>query len=374
GSEHGYPLNHGGYWFRASYTGEGYTEAEASAKLQVVKADPALEATITPEVEAGETVTIEGQVTAQPDHEGQPQGSLQLVVDGAETGEPVRVAEDDGSFSIEFTAPESWEPGEHTAELVLPARGNFTAGSFTLTTTVVGAPAEVETVVTAQDAEMVYGATGELQATVETADGDAVTSGEVTFLLNGRTVSADVIDGVASVDVTTEDFGSVHGYPLNHGGYWFRASYTGEGYTEAEASAKLQVDKAPVQLDATLSEDEIEAGETITIEGRVSALPGNEGQPQGNLQLVVDGENVGDPIRVDASGNFSTEFITPEDWAAGEHTIVLDYSASANFTATSADLTVTVEEADSGPGSIWEAIEQALRDLFGWLWWLFGGR
>src|SRR5699024_8690080 len=136
--------------------------------------------------------------------------------------------------------------------------------------------------------------------------------GTVTFLLNGRSQTVEVNDGLATVPVTTEDFGSVHGYPLNHGGYWFRATFSGEGYTEAEASAKLQVVKAPVQLDAALSEDEIAAGETITIEGRVSALPGNEGQPQGSLQLTVDGENVGEPIRVDESGNFSTEFTSPE--------------------------------------------------------------
>src|SRR5699024_5150131 len=128
----------------------------------------------------------------QPGNEGQPQGSLQLVVDSQPVGEAVRVA-DDGTFRTEFTAPEAWEPGEHTVELTLPRHGNFTAATFTLTTTVV--PVATETVVSVPDAEMVYGTTGELQATVETVDGDPVTSGEVTFLLNGRTRSADVANG-----------------------------------------------------------------------------------------------------------------------------------------------------------------------------------
>ncbi|WP_147917260.1 hypothetical protein [Ruania zhangjianzhongii] len=196
GSVHGYPLNTGGYWFRATYTGEGHTDAEASAKLQVSPADPALEATIAPEAVPGEAVAIEGRLTAQPDHEGQPQGSLQLVVDGEPVGDPVRVG-DDGGFVTEFTAPESWQPGEHTVELTLPRHGNFNAASFALTTTV--NPATSETVVRVQDAEMVYGSTGELVAAVETVDGDPVTSGTVSFLLNGRTVSADVVDGSADM-------------------------------------------------------------------------------------------------------------------------------------------------------------------------------
>ncbi|WP_168211759.1 Ig-like domain-containing protein [Ruania zhangjianzhongii] len=174
--------------------------------------------------------------------------------------------------------------------------------------------------------------------------------------------------------VTTADFGSVHGYPLNHGGYWFRATYTGEGHTGAEASAKLQVVKAPVELAAYPETDELEAGDSLTLDGRVTALEGNDGQPQGNLQVIVDGEPVGDPVRVTEDGSFSTEVTIPEGTAPGEYTIGLVYGESANFTEGSVELDLTVVAPEDAPESIWDFLQRMLRELLDWLGSLLGGR
>lgn len=273
---------------------------------------------------------------------------------------PARIA---GTLAVAVAASLIVMPGAHAA-----------APAPAITRELTEAPAVAEVVVGVQDAEMVYGATGELVASVETVDGDPVTSGTVTFLLNGRSVSADVAEGSASVPVTTEGFGSVHGYPLNHGGYWFRASFTGEGYTDADASAKLAVVKAPVQLDAGLDAEEAEAGDTVTVEGRVAALEGNDGQPQGSLQVLVDGAPAGDPVRVAEDGSFSTEVTVPDGWEPGEHTIALQYDESANFTEGSLQLELTVVAPDDGPESIWDVLERILRELLDWLGSLFGGR
>lgn len=274
---------------------------------------------------------------------------------------PVRIA---GTVAAAVAASLFVVPVAHAAAAPAPALPAITRE----------APAEAEVVVSVQDSEMVYGATGELVASVETVDGDPVTSGTVTFLLNGRTLAADVVEGSATVAVTTEDFGSVHGYPLNHGGYWFRASFTGEGYTDADASAKLQVGKAPVQLDASLSAEELEAGDTVTLDGRVAALEGNDGQPQGRLRVFVDGVPAGDPVRVAEDGTFSTDVTIPQDWEPGEHTIGVQYDESANFTEGQRELELTVVAPDDGPGAISDALERMLRELLDWLGSLFGGR
>lgn len=132
--------------------------------------------------------------------------------------------------------------------------------------------------------------------------------------------------------------------------------------------------RAPVQFEAELDQRKVEAGQSLVIEGTVAALPGNEGQPLGSVHALVGGELLGQSARVQDDGSFRLEIRVPESWQPGAHTLTVQYEQSANFAESTTELRVTVEDHDSAPGSLWDAIERALRALLDWLASLFGGR
>ncbi|MFD1506333.1 Ig-like domain repeat protein [Georgenia yuyongxinii] len=357
----------GYYDVTVAYSADGVAPSEASGRYKVFEADIDNFATFQPgEFTAGESVKITGNVTAEPGNEKAPTGQVQLWdngPNGGALGAPVNLGED-GAYELDWTVPEDAKPGLHRVGVRYLGDGSFRLWNFYAEGRVIEAAQAVT--VSASAAAMTYGTTGELVATVATEDGLPVTGGTVTFMLNGRTAKAEVVDGRATVAVTTEAFGSVHGWALNHGGYWFNAAFSGEGYTDANVSAKLQVVKADVQVEAALTPAKFKAGEKVTVEGRVTALPGNEGQPQGTIRLVVDGENVGRAVRLAGDGSFSATFTAPKSWKPGTHAVQLAFDSNSNFNDTTAEVEGTVVK----HGGV---IGRVIRGIIDLIWSIFGG-
>ncbi|TRW46516.1 Ig-like domain-containing protein [Georgenia yuyongxinii] len=349
-----------------AYSADGVAPSEASGRYKVFEADVDNTATFEPgEFTAGETVKVVGNVTAEPGNEQVPTGQVQLWdngPNGGALGAPANLGED-GEYELDWTVPEDAKPGLHRVGVRYLGDGSFRRWNFYAEGRVVEAAQTVT--VSASAAAMTYGTTGELVATVATEDGQPVTGGTVTFVLNGRNAEAEVVDGRATVAVTTEAFGS-RGWALNHGGYWFNAAFSGEGYTDANASAKLEVVKADVQVEAAITPAKFKAGEKVTVEGRVTALPGNEGQPQGTIRLVVDGENIGSAVRLAGDGSFSVTFTAPKSWKPGTQAVQLTFDSNANFNDTTADVEGTVVKAGG-------VIGRVIRGIIDLIWSIFGG-
>ena len=65
-------------------------------------------------------------------------------------------------------------------------------------------------------------------------------------------------------------------------------------------------------------------GEQVRFQVNVSDDSGNDQVPTGNVQLQIDGGNVGNPVTLDANGDAT--FPAVSDLSAGTHTVVVIYS------------------------------------------------
>lgn len=102
-----------------------------------------------------------------------------------------------GAFSITLTAPSS--NGSYSISAYYTGDSSYTSATSSASLTV----NPLSTSVTVSDVTEKYGNTIVLTANVVDENGNAVTTGKISFKLNGRTIgSADVINGLATYNYT----------------------------------------------------------------------------------------------------------------------------------------------------------------------------
>ena len=91
------------------------------------------------------------------------------------------------------------------------------------------------------------------------------------------------------------------------------------------ASFSLTNDKAPTSTAVSSSSNPSDLGQNVTFTATVTS---GAGTPTGTVQFKDNGNNLGAPVALNASGvaQFTTSALT-----TGTHTITADYSGDANF-------------------------------------------
>lgn len=196
--------------------------------------------------------------------------------------------------------------------LVLPAVGSETEVTVDPTVARVGEPVT-------------------LSATVSAVAGTNVPAGTVTFTADGQTLSADVVNGVAT---TTATFTTTGQKPVTatftpaDGAVWRTSSGTGTVDVQTETTT----------TDLTLDPVTVTAGDLVTATARLT--PANAA---GDVVFTVDGQTQRIPVRFGvATADFQLT-------SAGPHTVraVFEPTNPARFTTSSDDAAVTVSEQDT---------------------------
>lgn len=265
-------------------------------------------------------------------------GTVQFLVDGSNFGGPVALGAD-GSATSPALMTNLVGVGDHTVQAVYSGDADYNGSSSPSVLFRVRNPLlPTTTTQTATPSAVVSGQTVTLSADVSTGSAGEPATGSVTFT-DGATVLGEVgLDAVghASLDVSTLAVGS-HGIV---------AAYSGDDVYNPSSSAPttVSVAKADVQVDLASADVTTVTGEAVNLSASVAAQAPGAGVPTGALQLVVDGNPVGDPVSlVDGTAVFAPVTTLGK----GDHTVAVSYSGDAAFRAGADTLTQFVTWADT---------------------------
>ena len=315
-----------------SFAGSSNLEAASdSDPFTVTKA-----ATATTVMPSSSTVTIGDPVTFTahvdgPAGVGTAQGgAVQFVVDGANFGAAVAV-NGSGNATSPALATGTIGLGNHTVQAIYNGDANFatsTSSSVTFRVRNPLLPTTTTEVVTPSSA--VFGQTVTLSADVSPGSGSDPVTGSVTFSVDGDAIGQAGLDGSghASFDVSS----------LPVGTHSVVATYSGDDVYNGSSSApvSLVVAKADVQVGLSTADDHSVSGEAVSFTATVGAQAPGAGTPTGTVQLVVDGNNVGQPVDL-VNGAASFDPVT--SFRAGTHTVAVSYSGDSGFKTGSASAT-----------------------------------
>ena len=279
----------------------------------------------------GDPVTFTATVT--PDHGSTPTGTVQFAVDGSDFGAAVSLTGDTAT-----SAPISTLGlGDHTVTATYNGDGNFSGSASPVVTFKVRNPLLATTTTsTVSPTSSVYGEEVTLSSTV-TGSGGGTPTGTVAFTRGATALGTATLDASGNASLTTT---------LPVGSYGIVAAYSGDDtYNSSSAAPKtVTVAKADVEVDLTSSDTTTVSGEPVGLGVSVSAVAPGAGTPQGTVQLVVDGADVGDPVAL--SGG-SASFAPVTSLLAGTHTVSVSYSGSAHHEGGTDSLTQEVSRADT---------------------------
>jgi hypothetical protein len=167
-----------------------------------------------------------------------------------------------------------------------------------------------------------------LSAQVSAVDGTNVPTGTVTFAVDGQSLTADVVNGVATTQATFTTTGTkpvTASFTPANAAQWQTSTGTGTVNVQTEST----------QTDLTLDPVTITAGQLVTATARLT--PTNAA---GDVVFTVDGQTQRIPVRF---GVATAEF---ELTSAGPHTVlaVFEPTNPARFTTSRDDAVVTVSE------------------------------
>ncbi|WP_435747077.1 Ig-like domain repeat protein [Nocardioides sp. SYSU DS0663] len=282
---------------------------------------------------SGQALAITARVLPVAPGAGVPDGSLQLLVDGAERGDPVPL--ESGAAAFPAT---TLRAGDHTVAVAYSGSANFEGGTDSLRQTV--APADTVTTLVASPSPSVEDQEVELTATVAAvAPGAGAPSGTVTFLAAGEPIGAAPL---RSTDDGTQATLAVS--DLAPGSYVLTAQYDGDDdyrASQAEPTDHTVIAAATVVATTTAltsSRNPSSYGEMIDFHATVTAADGSV--PTGAVQFSVDGTDVGGPVPLDAGGRATSVVLASPD--PGDHTVIAAFVPDAGFSRSGATLTQSV--------------------------------
>jgi hypothetical protein len=288
---------------------------------------------------AGEPVSFGVTVSPVAPGSGAPTGTVQLSVDGVNSGGPLTLVGGVASLAVgPLTA------GTHTIAAVYSADTNFGASNSSLMLNV-GQSKTTTVLITAPDPSVSGQAVAFTATVTPVAPGAGNPTGLVNFVegttvLGSATLAATVNGDTASIGLAT----------LAVGDHEVQAIYTGDlNYIGSTSVAVDQtVNQAPPVVGTTTvvtaSPSNSVFGQPLAFTATVTAQSGTA-TPTGSVQFSVDGTNLGSAVMVGSAGTAVSPSITT--LTAGGHTVVAAYSGDIGFSVSGQVLTVSVRQAAS---------------------------
>ncbi|MFS3129479.1 Ig-like domain repeat protein [Nocardioides sp. Bht2] len=309
----------------------GLTAAQATAPFVIGKIGTSV--TVAPSespATLGEPLTF----TAHVQGNRNPGGQVQFVVDGADFGGPVALANGAATSASISTLG----LGQHQVTARYLGTDDHAASVSPSVAFQVRPPLIVTTTQLAvSTANAVYGQEVTLTATVGTAGTDAPT-GTVTFRSAGQVLgqSGVAADGKAEVTLDT----------LPAGNHDIVATYSGDDVHRASSSAPraVAIAKATTTVDLQASSTTTVAGEPVHYTAAIGVQAPGGGVPQGSVQLRVGGVNQGAPVTLE---NGVAVFGALASLRAGQHNVSVVYAGTGNFAGANASLVQQVNPADT---------------------------
>lgn len=271
--------------------------------------------------------------TVTPDHGSTPGGTVQFNVDGSDFGGAIPLS--DGVATSPPLA--TLALGDHTVTAVYAGTSDHSASTSAAVTFRVREPLQPTTTTSTVDpGTAVYGQPVTLEATV--AAGSGTPTGEVVFTVAGDEVGRSGVDTDGSASVVVTD--------LAVGSNQVVATYSGDDVYDASSASprSVTVSKAAVGVDLSATATSTVTGEAVGHTATVAVQAPGGGIPNGTVQLLVDGNPVGDPVDLT---NGSATFPPLTSLTAGAHTVSASYSGSARYLAASDTVEQQVTRADT---------------------------
>ncbi len=316
----------GNHAIRASYTSTNNYRASQDTLTQVVSA-----ASTTTTVAAGppnpvygQSLTFTATVNAASPGSGTPAGTVQFYLDGSTVGAPVATSTVNGVSTAVLSVTAPVASGAHAITATFTSGnttrfgGSSTSGSIGLTVR----PAPSQTAAAAgTPGQVAYGQAVSFVVS-PTSSGAGTPTGSVDFIASNSGSdlgTVPLVNGVATIPYAA----------LVPGSYAIVATYLGDPNFQSSVNAQpfsLTVSAASTTTAVSVSASPVVEGNPVTFTAVVSdASPGGL-TPTGEVQFEADGQNVGDPQPLDASG---TATFTTSTLAIGLHGVVAVYQDPA---------------------------------------------
>jgi hypothetical protein len=279
---------------------------------------------------AGDPVSFTATVT--PALPGNPGGSVQFLVDGGTFGAAVPVSGGTATSAVFQNLP----LGNHT--ITANYLGDVTYGPSTASFALLvrNPPLSSTTTSTVTPSTSVYGQPVTLSSTVTGSGGTP--TGSVVFSDGSGPLGTAFLNGSGQATLLLDD--------LNVGSHSIVATYSGDDVYDGGAAAPktASVSKADVDVEIQSSDTTTVSGEAVNFTANLSAVAPSTRSPNGSVQLVIDGNNVGAPVAI---VNGTASFPPVTSLLAGNHTVAAAYAGTANYEAGSDSLSQQVSEADT---------------------------
>ncbi|HLJ94566.1 MAG TPA: Ig-like domain-containing protein [Gemmataceae bacterium] len=328
-------LSVGSHTISASYSGDGDVAPSTGGLAggqAITKAgsSTAVSSAMSPSV-TGQSVTLTATISVTAPGAGTPTGTVQFQIDGANVGSPVSVGTASGLTTASFSIA-TLMVGTHTIKANYNGDGSFAGSSGTLSGGQVVNKASTSTAVTSSGSLSVFGQSATFTATISVlTPGAGTPTGMVQFQIDGNNAGSPVSVTTAA-GLTTASFSIT---TLAVGTHTITASYTGDGSFASSLGTSTNgqtVNKANTSTAVSSSASSSVFGQPVTFIATISILPPGAGTPTGTVQFQIDGNNVGSPVSVSATGGVTTASLTTATLAVGTHTITANYNGDGSFT------------------------------------------
>ncbi|MFI5099161.1 MAG: Ig-like domain-containing protein [Actinomycetes bacterium] len=208
--------------------------------------------------------------------------------------------------------------------------------------------APTRTTLSANPADIPFGAVAKLKAVVKPVIGSGQPTGTVTFSQGTTVLGTVALALVGSVETAKL---SVPGLAI--GDYQFTAHYNGATNFAASTSLPLTVTVGPADSVTTLSFSSgsmIVLHQSAKLKATVKAKVAETGSPSGGTVTFMEGATVlgSGPVPVTLVGSLWTAKLTVAGLPVGDHLITATFNGSADLAvSTSAEKTLTVNKGDT---------------------------
>jgi hypothetical protein len=312
--------------------------ANAGQRPAVTSTTTTVASSLNPSV-FGQSVTFTATVSPVPDG-----GTVDFTSSATPLCSGVAVSVVTGKATCAYSA---LPVGSDPIKAVYSGDTNFGTSTGTLSPNQTVNKANSATAVSSSVNPSVFGEPVIFSATVSAvAPGSGTPTGQVQLVIDGANVGTPVTLAGGSAS-----FPSIS--TLSIGAHTVAVKYLGDSnFATSTGNLPTQtVGKAASATAVSSSVNPSVFGQAVTFSATVSAVAPGVGTPTGQVQLVIDGANVGTPVALVAG---SASFPSISTLSVGAHTVAVKYLGDSNFATSTGNLpTQTVNKASTKttPGS-----------------------
>jgi hypothetical protein len=300
------------------------TGGETTTDPATLTVDPLDTTTVIVDVDP-DTIVVGDDVVVDVDVAPAPQGgTVQLAVDGTDTGAPITVSSTTGEGTATLTGIGA---GDHTIVATFSGDDDRN-GSASDAEPITVAKRSTTTTVGHEPTTPVRGQAVIFTATVAPASA----TGTVQFAVDGTPTGSPVTMSSGEATFSTSSLSAAE--------HTITATYSGDG---EHLTSTGDVDVTVLRNASTTTIVEITSGvigEDTPVEATITVVPAPAG---GTVGLTVDGTPYGAPLTLDDSGSVET---TLTDLAPGSRTIVARFTGDDDLDPSEDEVTITVYEAE----------------------------